>query len=261
VAGPSWARVLVGALVVGLLVGVARAPGADEADAAASSASRPPPLTVELPPGLPEVATTGALPATPPGVRGVTAAGGTTVALTFDDGPHPVVTPALLDLLRDLQAPSVFCVVGSQVERHPEIVARIHAEGHALCDHSATQDLRLPQRDADTIHREVVGTLRLIQEAAPGAEVPYWRAPGGNWSAAVDDVARAEGMTPLGWTVDPRDWQGPGAEALVDRILTEVRPGAVVLLHDGGNDGADVLAALPVVVSALREAGYDVVLP
>jgi peptidoglycan-N-acetylglucosamine deacetylase len=261
VAGPSWARVLVGALVVGLLVGVARAPGADEADAAASAEPPPPPLAVELPPGLPEVATTGALPATPPGVRGVTGAGGTTVALTFDDGPDPVVTPALLDLLRDLQVPSVFCVVGTPVERHPDIVARIHAEGHALCDHSASHDLRLPQRDADTIHREVVGTLRLIQEAAPGAEVPYWRAPGGNWSATVDDVARAEGMTPLGWTVDPRDWEGPGPEALVDRILTGVRPGAVVLLHDGGGDGADVVAALPVVVGALREAGYDFVLP
>jgi peptidoglycan-N-acetylglucosamine deacetylase len=260
VTGPSWARVLAGALVVGVLVGVARAPGTDEADAAPSAPVAPLPV-VELPADLPEVATAGELPATPVGVQGIVGREGTTVALTFDDGPHPVVTPVLLDLLREHQVPAVFCVVGTQVERHPELVARIHAEGHALCNHSTTHDLRLPQRGADAIHREVVGTRDLIESAAPGADVPYWRAPGGNWSAAVDDLARAEGMTPLGWTVDPRDWQGPGPEELVDRILTAVRPGAVVLLHDGGGDGAEMVAALPVVLGALREAGYDVVLP
>ncbi|HSK26562.1 MAG TPA: polysaccharide deacetylase family protein [Jiangellales bacterium] len=260
-AGPSWARVAVVALVVGLLVGVARAPEPGQAEA--SSAAPVPPVSpaTELPPGLPTVAVEGPLPGTPTGVLGTTRTEGLNVALTFDDGPNPGVTPALLDELGALEVAATFCVVGSLVERHPEIVARIAAEGHALCDHSATHDLRLPGRDAETVQREVVGTLERIGQAAPGAPVPYWRAPGGNWSAAVDDVARAHGMTPLGWTVDPRDWEGPGTDAVVDRILTQVRPGAVVLLHDGGGDGPDMVAALPVVVQALREAGYTFVLP
>ncbi|SDY24802.1 Polysaccharide deacetylase [Micromonospora pattaloongensis] len=175
------------------------------------------------------------------------------VALTFDDGPDPVWTPKLLDQLRTAKVSATFCVIGTQVRRHPALVARIVREGHTLCNHSWRHEFNLGKLPAATIRADLVRTNREIQRAVPGAKIRYFRQPGGKWTARVVAVARELGMIPLGWDVDPRDWAKPGAKAIRTRVVQQARPGSIVLLHDGGGNRKGTLAACPTVIAALRQ--------
>ncbi|MEH0935739.1 polysaccharide deacetylase family protein [Micromonospora psammae] len=171
------------------------------------------------------------------GVRGV--------ALTFDDGPDPVWTPKVLDQLRAARVTATFCVVGSQVRRHPQLLARIVREGHQLCNHTWGHDLDLGRRPVAEIRADLVRTTREIRAAVPGAKVPFYRQPGGRWTPEVVAVARQLGMRSLHWSVDPQDWSKPTAPTIIKRVEGAVRPGAIVLLHDAGGDRGPTLAASP----------------
>ncbi|WP_166350420.1 polysaccharide deacetylase family protein [Phytoactinopolyspora limicola] len=178
------------------------------------------------------------------------------VTLTFDDGPHPVYTPQILDLLAENDATAVFCVVGEQVRRHPDLVRRIADDGHALCNHTDTHDHRLATRSADRIEREIADTAQAIADAAPGLGAAFFRQPGTAVTSEVAPIARRHGLTVLNWTVDPRDWSRPGAEAIARAVVEGVAPGAVILLHDGGGDRSQTVQALAYVLPVLHEAGY-----
>lgn len=182
------------------------------------------------------------------------------VALTFDDGPDPRWTPEVLDLLRRYGAVATFCVVGEQVAAHPDLVRDIVAAGHRLCDHTRTHDEGLPTRSAKQLADEIVGA-RDDLAAVVDTRVAYFRAPGGNWSPDVLELAVATGMQPLGWSVDPRDWRRPGAAAIVEAVQRDVRPGAVVLLHDGGGRREQTVAALERLLPWLVEHGYAFAFP
>jgi peptidoglycan-N-acetylglucosamine deacetylase len=91
--------------------------------------------------------------------------------------------------------------------------------------------------------------------------VPFYRAPGGNFSAEVIAVAADYGQQPLGWSIDPRDWTEPGMDAIKTAVLDGVSPGSVVLLHDGGGDQSETVDALDGIITALRAAGYEFVIP
>jgi peptidoglycan-N-acetylglucosamine deacetylase len=166
-----------------------------------------------------------------------------TVALTFDDGPDPRWTPEVLDLLARYDAVATFCVVGEQVERHEDLVRRVVDAGMRLCNHSHSHDTGLGGRTADVVRREVAGT-RADLVAVAGAPVPYFRAPGGNWSGTVAELSAEHGMRPLGWSVDSRDWKQPGTAEILRRVQRQMHPGAVVLLHDGGGRRGQTVAAL-----------------
>ncbi len=182
------------------------------------------------------------------------------VALTFDDGPDPRWTPDVLDLLRRHGAVATFCVVGAQVAAHPDLVRDIVAAGHRLCDHTRTHDEGLAARSAEDMADEIVGA-RDDLAAVVDAHVAYFRAPGGNWSPDVLELAVGSGMQPLGWSVDPRDWRRPGATAIVEAVQREVRPGAVILLHDGGGRREQTVAALARLLPWLVDHGYGFAFP
>jgi peptidoglycan/xylan/chitin deacetylase (PgdA/CDA1 family) len=184
-------------------------------------------------------------------VRRVT--GSADVALTFDDGPSPAWTPKLLDLLRANRVKATFCLVGAQVHKYPALVARIVREGHVLCNHSWTHDVKLGTLPAAQIRADLIRTNTEIRTAVPGAKIPFFRQPGGRWTPAVVATVRALGMIPLGWDVDPRDWEKPPARTIEQRVLTGVRPGSIVLLHDGGGDRAQTVAACRDVLTQLRD--------
>ncbi|WDZ86204.1 polysaccharide deacetylase family protein [Micromonospora cathayae] len=186
----------------------------------------------------------------PPGLRRTTGTRG--VALTFDDGPDPVWTPKVLDQLRRARVTATFCVVGSRVKRHPELMARIVREGHQLCNHSWRHDVDLGSRPAPEIRADLDRTNRAIKAVVPGARISYYRQPGGKWTPAVVAVAKDLGMTSLHWTVDPQDWAKPPAKKIVERVRAGIRPGGVVLLHDGGGDRAATLAACPQVIAEIK---------
>ena len=175
------------------------------------------------------------------------------VALTFDDGPHPVWTPKLLDELRKARVKATFCLIGSQVKKHPELVARIAREGHTLCNHSWNHEQDLGQRSEAAIRANLVRTNKAIQQAAPGTKVRFFRHPYGAWTPRSIKVARALGMTSLHWSTDPRDWEKPGANVIKRRVERGAHSGAIVLLHDGGGDRSDTLAACPGIIRHLKE--------
>jgi peptidoglycan/xylan/chitin deacetylase (PgdA/CDA1 family) len=176
------------------------------------------------------------------------------VALTFDDGPDPVTTPKLLDLLMKYDVKATFCLVGHRVRDNQAVVRRIVAEGHTLCNHSwqHLQDLgKRPDRD---LAHDLEATNEQIHRAVPGARIAYFRAPYGNFSKRLNGFAAARGMKPLGWNVSDEcsrtDTFGQGDRMIrhmTKMVRRDARPGAVILSHD---------LAKPFTVTA-----YDALLP
>lgn len=183
---------------------------------------------------------------------------GLTVALTFDDGPNPPDTVALLDVLAREGVRAVFCLVGDRVEAHPELVRRIVDEGHTLGNHSFHHD-DLEEWEPDAVRADLRRTLRAIEAAVPGAEVPFFRAPFGRWGRSIA-VATELGMRPLGWSLAVWDWEPPGTEELVRR-LDAVEPRGIVLLHDGGGDRRQTVEAVAALVPRLRARGWTFTVP
>ncbi|MEU7906726.1 transglycosylase domain-containing protein [Actinoplanes sp. NPDC049118] len=194
-----------------------------------------------------------------PGVPVVNTAGkGRRLALTFDDGPSPY-TAQVLDLLAEQRVKATFCMVGEEVERYPELVRRVVAEGHQLCNHSWKHD-DLGRVSAVAARDDIIRTNEAIAAAAPGAPVPYFRAPYGSWGSSAK-VGSDLGQTPLGWVVDPDDWLLPGADVIADRIEKQLRPRAIVLIHDGGGEREQTVAALTKLIPKLKRDGWRFDLP
>ncbi|WP_078843223.1 polysaccharide deacetylase family protein [Streptomyces albus] len=180
--------------------------------------------------------------------------GGDTVALTFDDGPDPDDTPRLLRVLREQRVKAVFCLWGDHVEEHPELVRKIVAGGHTLCNHSMHHD-DMGAWSEEEIRADLLRTSAAIRKAAPGARIPYFRAPYGSWGKSPE-VAAGLGMQPLGWRLAVGDWDPPGTEELVSRLEEGITPGAVVLLHDGGGDRSQTVEAVERIIPKLRSEGW-----
>lgn len=204
----------------------------------------------------------GGLPAAQPGVAAtptvLTSAGGEDgpwVALTFDDGPNSRYTPEVLALLQRYRAVATFCMVGDQIPGNEALIREVVAAGMALCSHTRTHDLDLPNMPLDQIVSEIVGAQSDLVAVA-GVPVRYFRAPGGHWSPAIQEVAATHDMQPIGWSVDPRDWSRPGVEAILEAVERQLQPGGVILLHDGGGNREQTLAALELLLPRLVEHGY-----
>lgn len=183
------------------------------------------------------------------------------VALTFDDGPDPNWTPQVLASLRQYRVKATFCVVGINVVEFPQLVRDIAAEGHTLCNHTWAHDNALGTRGQDAILHDMTKTNEAIRAAAPGVRISYFRQPGGMWTEAAVDAARQLGMTSLHWTVDPRDWLNPGPKSISSFVNSSVKPGAIVLLHDGGGDRRGTAEALRSILPNLAARFPLVALP
>jgi peptidoglycan/xylan/chitin deacetylase (PgdA/CDA1 family) len=184
---------------------------------------------------------------------------GKVLSLTFDDGPGPVDTPRLLSVLRQHRVKAVFCLWGDHVLRYPEIVRRIVAEGHVLCNHTMHHD-DMGDWTPERIRTDLLETNRVINRVVPGAPVPYFRAPYGSWGRTPEVAARL-GMQPLGWRLEVEDWVPPGTDELVRRIITGLTPGAVVLLHDGAGDRSQTVEAVERIIPRLKREGWRFTLP
>jgi peptidoglycan-N-acetylglucosamine deacetylase len=213
---------------------------------------RPTPPRPQVPPGPPPGSGGGrAAYLAAIGVKRTTAGGG--VALTFDDGPSPEYTPQILALLRQHHVRAVFCVVGTQVQQFPWLVAQIVREGHALCNHSWHHELQLGKQSDAAIRANLVRTNNEIHRAAPGAKIGYYRQPGGLWTQPITLIARSLGMVPLGWNVDPSDWDEPTTAQIQARVSGQSRRGSVILMHDGGGDRHTTLAACQTLIPSLKQ--------
>ncbi len=185
-----------------------------------------------------------------------TATGGRSVALTFDDGPGPA-TPQILDLLAQYNAKATFCEIGPQAAANPAVVKRVLAAGHRLCDHTVHHPQPMHTLPHDTQVYEIDAAKDMITQAGgPDTEVSWFRAPGGDFSADNRAIAVQDGLRPLGWTVDTRDWSRPGAAAILATAQHELRPGGIILMHDGGGDRTQTVAALKLLLPWLVQQGY-----
>jgi peptidoglycan/xylan/chitin deacetylase (PgdA/CDA1 family) len=179
---------------------------------------------------------------------------GRVVALTFDDGPDPVNTPALLDVLREHHVKATFCLWGDHVRENPDLVRRIVAEGHTLCNHTMTHP-DLSSWTPEQVRAELQATSDLIHSIVPKEPIPYFRAPYGAWGQSTA-VAAELGMQPLGWAWLTEDWADQDPDVLSERIRTRITPGSVVLMHDGGGDRLGTVAAVDRMIPELRADGW-----
>ncbi|MFE5585834.1 polysaccharide deacetylase family protein [Kitasatospora sp. NPDC056531] len=206
-------------------------------------------------------------PAAPPAhtgpgkVIGSTASGGRTVALTFDDGPGPA-TGQILDLLAQYHVKATFCEIGQNAAANPALVKRVLAEGHRLCDHSLDHPQPFEKLPHDKAVHEITSARDMIVQAGgPGTQVSWFRAPGGGFNADNEHITASLGMSSLGWSVDPRDWSRPGVPAIVSTVQSQLKPGGVILMHDGGGDRSQTVAALKQLLPWLVAQGYTFDLP
>lgn len=181
-------------------------------------------------------------------------ANGSVVYFTFDDGPHPTYTPQVLDVLARYGAKGTFFVVGQAVGPQAAIVGRMLREGHSVQNHTwAHPDLSKVGRDQ--FFSEITATNDAIV-AAGGRRPGCLRPPYGARNSSVDGWAAEAGLRITLWQVDPQDWRRPGVDVIVDNIVRFARPGSVILLHDGGGNREQSVAALDRALSRLSSAGY-----
>jgi peptidoglycan/xylan/chitin deacetylase (PgdA/CDA1 family) len=182
------------------------------------------------------------------------------VALTFDDGPNPEWTPAVLAVLRNAGIKATFCIVGYAAKRYPQLVKAIKDEGHTLCNHTMDHVQLLGRKPADVVVAQLKDGSAAIEKAA-GVAPKFFRAPGGTWADNLIAEVHHQGMRALGWNVDPADYKRPGAAVITDTIFGQLRPGAVILMHDGGGDRSQTVAQLPVLIDRLKAMGYSFRVP
>jgi peptidoglycan/xylan/chitin deacetylase (PgdA/CDA1 family) len=208
-------------------------------------------------PIVPSAAAALSLPRTLPGLDGV--------ALTFDDGPHPEGTPAILQVLSRAGARAMFFVVGEQVARRPDLVAECVAGGHEIALHGHRHRLQL-RRSAGDLRDDYARGIAAIEDAT-GATPRWHRPPFGIYSAAGIEAAGAAGLKPLLWSRWGKDWRRfttPGR--IATRATRELSAGDVILLHDADfysskRSHERTAAALPGVLSSLRAQELGTVLP
>jgi peptidoglycan/xylan/chitin deacetylase (PgdA/CDA1 family) len=176
------------------------------------------------------------------------------VALTIDDGPHPVWTPKILALLERHEVPALFCMIGNQVLGHEKVARSVIRAGHQLANHTWSHPASLAHKSPASVRREIHKAQEKIHDTT-GYAPRLFRSPGGTWSSTVMHESAQAGLLPLDWSDDPRDWTKPGTAAITHRLLA-ARPGQILLCHDGGGDRSQTYAALSAVIPALRARGY-----
>jgi peptidoglycan/xylan/chitin deacetylase (PgdA/CDA1 family) len=177
------------------------------------------------------------------------------VAIGFDDGPW-TLTPAFVKMLERSKARATFFMIGRQVTgQDRSLLLRELRDGDVLGDHTFSHpDLT---RGAD-VRGQLASTIGAIR-AVSGYTPCVFRPPYGSYDGSVVKVARALGLSTILWNVDPADWAQPGTAAIEQRVLAQVRPGSIVISHDGGGSRAQTLAAYPGIIAGLRARGYRIV--
>ncbi len=184
-------------------------------------------------------------------------AGAPVVYLTFDDGPHPTWTPRVLELLELYNAPATFFVLGESATRYPEIVERMVAEGHQAENHTFDH-VWLDRAPRDLFISQVTAADDALHAAAGGRVDPIacLRPPYAAMNEHTRDLAAELGKSVVLWSVDTQDWRRPGVGQIVSHVLSNVRPGSIVLMHDGGGDRSQTVGALGAILDGLAARGY-----
>ncbi|UQA91855.1 polysaccharide deacetylase family protein [Streptomyces halobius] len=181
---------------------------------------------------------------------------GRSLNITIDDGPDPVWTPKVLDVLKKHDVKAVFCMIGPQAKAHPDLVKKVVAAGHRLCDHSISHDTGMDHKSESYQSQQILDAQKMIEDAAGGAKAEYYRAPGGAFTPYSRQVAADHGMRPLGWNVDSKDFESGSVETIEQRVRGELPNGSTVLFHDGGGNRARTVESLDRLLPWMKQQGY-----
>ena len=184
------------------------------------------------------------------------------VYLTFDDGGNPKWTPQILDVLAKYNAHATFFVIGQNAERHPELVVSEAQAGHTIANHTYSHP-RLDGLGREAFFSQVEHADQAIRAAIAGTPelesqvVSCLRPPYGDMDGYTRAYAAELGYQVVLWTIDPLDWTLPGEDAIVNAVMKDVKPGSIILMHDGGGkDRSQTVAALDRILSLLSAQGY-----
>lgn len=200
-------------------------------------------------------------PTPPPGVPGFPLYSGNPhlpeIALTFDDGPNPMYTAQILAILQQYGVQATFFVIGSEAAAHPELVQQESQQSHIVGNHTWTHPNLTTLSPAD-IRAQLQSASNEI-EAATNQAPSLMRPPGGNFNSEVQSIAASLGLSTILWNVDPRDWSRPGTDKIIQTVLNTTHNGSIILLHDGGGDRSQTVAALPTIITSLEQRGFQFV--
>ena len=182
---------------------------------------------------------------------------GKKIALTFDDGPWPGSTLAILKILGTFKIKATFFEIGGQAYRRPELSKAVVAAGMSIGNHSETHQMlgSLPQK---RVAWQIASAQKVIERAS-GVRPTWFRPPGGSLSRIVYAEANANHVRLMLWDIDPNDWRRPPTKTIISRVVSHAHPGAVILMHDGGGNRANTVAALPTIIKDLQAMGYQFV--
>ncbi len=185
---------------------------------------------------------------------------GPVVALTFDDGPDPVWTPRLLELLAARGARATFFVLGERAARHPDVVRRIHAEGHSIGTHTQHHTLKFHFARAAYVEREIAEAIAVVAGIVPESPRLFRPPQGLRTPSFASGWKRTRDLTCVTWSVRGLDSLRTTADKIVARIVPHLGPGAIVTLHDGtglggGSDREPTLAALATILDRCAAQG------
>lgn len=178
------------------------------------------------------------------------------VALTYDDGPHPVYTPQLMKILDKYDVKATFFMIGREMDTYPDIVREVARHGHVIANHTYTHPSNIELDTAPQVIRELDACEQTI-ERLTGKRAYLFRPPKGLIDGTVFTIAEEEGYQTILWTVSADHHDAPTPEMMARRVVKHIRPGAIILAHDGTFQSRwkDV-AATPLIIEALKKKGY-----
>ena len=179
------------------------------------------------------------------------------IALTFDDGPNPIYGPQIQAQLERYKVPATFFYIGQMVQSYPTIAVQAHNAGFVIGNHSWDHP-DLTKLSSIQVQAELTQTNNAIFKAT-GVMPTLMRPPYGAVNSAVENQSAQLGMATILWDVDPRDWSRPGTNAIVQNVMTHIHNGAIVIMHEGGGDRSQTVAALAQILPALLQRGYHFV--
>jgi peptidoglycan/xylan/chitin deacetylase (PgdA/CDA1 family) len=177
------------------------------------------------------------------------------VALTFDDGPDPGQTPDVLNLLKNAGVRASFFVIGRKVEKYPDILFRIHQDGHLIGNHSLTHDDFFPLKPVTEIRKELLDTRELIEKIT-GEPNLFFRPPFGVTNPLIAGALKGLNFRVIGWSIRSFDLKKRSPDVIVDRIVAKLKGGDIILLHDASTAILPVLSRL---LTRLKLQGWEVV--
>lgn len=182
------------------------------------------------------------------------------VAFTFDDGPDQTYTPVLLDILKKYNAHATFFVLGSRAQKYPDIIRKMNQEGHEIGNHSYSHRDFGKGNNTEYMLNEIKQANDIIYHLS-GQKPVLFRPPGGYLSDALIDLIKKENITIAYWSYiqDTKDWKGPSAESISNHLIKNIKPGQIIILHDGCSNGMETARAVNLTLDRLSRDGYSFV--